>query len=106
MRSSSGLATRRGPVEVHAYDGETTEVEVTAKGEAGAEAVANTKIDHIVTEAGHRVLVEVPARSGLLRPWLKRGTSVRVAVRLPEGAAVADRNGWGRGDPPGSPGSD
>ncbi len=82
------VSNKAGPVEVHAYDGETTEVEVTAKGEAGADAVANTKIDHVGTDAGHRVLVEVPARSGLLRPWLKRGTSVRVAVRLPEGAAV------------------
>jgi DUF4097 and DUF4098 domain-containing protein YvlB len=82
------VSNKAGPVEVHAHDSATTEVEVTAKGESGAEAVANTKIEHVETDAGHRVLVEVPARSGLLRPWVKKGTTVRVAVRLPEGASV------------------
>jgi DUF4097 and DUF4098 domain-containing protein YvlB len=82
------VSNKAGPVEVHAYQGQKTEIEVTAQGDAGVEAVANTKIDHVGTDGGHRVLVEVPARSGLLRPWPKRGTSVRVSVQVPEGAAV------------------
>jgi len=82
------VSNKAGPVDVHAHDGETTEVEVTVNGDAGAEAVAYTKIEHVETESGHRVLIEVPARSGVLRPWVKRGTTVRVAVRLPEGASV------------------
>jgi DUF4097 and DUF4098 domain-containing protein YvlB len=82
------VINQAGPVEVRAHEKETTEVEVSAIGEAGSEAVARTRIEHVETDSGHRVAVEVPGRSGLLPSWSRRGTTVLVKVRLPEGAPI------------------
>ncbi len=82
------VSNKAGPVEVHTNDNATTEVEVSAIGEAGSEALAHTRIEHVVTDSGHSVVVDVPGRTGLLRSWTRRGTAVRVMVRLPEGASI------------------
>ncbi len=82
------VSNKAGPVEVHTHDNETTEVEVSAIGEAGSEAEAHTTIEHVETDSGHRVVVEVPGRTGLLRSWTRRGTSILVIVRLPEAASI------------------
>jgi DUF4097 and DUF4098 domain-containing protein YvlB len=82
------VSNRAGPVEVHTHGDGTTEVEVSALGEAGSEAAARTRVEHVVTDGRHRVVVEVPGRTGLLHSWARRGTTVRVLVRLPEGASI------------------
>jgi DUF4097 and DUF4098 domain-containing protein YvlB len=82
------VSNKAGPVEVHTHDDAATEVEVSAVGEGESEAVAQTRIEHVETDQGHRVVVEVPGRTGLLRSWTRRGTTVQVTVRLPEGASI------------------
>jgi DUF4097 and DUF4098 domain-containing protein YvlB len=82
------VSNKAGPVEVYTHHHEATEVEVSATEEAGAEAVAQTRIEHAETAAGHRVDVEVPGRTGRLRSWTRKGTTVRVVARVPEGTAI------------------
>jgi DUF4097 and DUF4098 domain-containing protein YvlB len=77
-----------GPVEVRTHDKPTTEVEVSASGDEGAEGLAKTTVKHSDTGGRHRIVVEVPGPKGLFRTWMRRESSVRVDVCVPQGASI------------------
>lgn len=81
------VQNKAGEVRLVSHAQSTTEVEISGADGAG-ELLAATRVEHQQSGGGHRVTVEVPLRTGLLRSLFSGDNDVLVAVRVPEGCSV------------------
>jgi DUF4097 and DUF4098 domain-containing protein YvlB len=79
------LNNTSGAIEIETIDGTETTVELEAlEGDAGAEAVAEARVELHERDGGQELVVDVPERRWLV---FSRGADVLVRVRCPHGAS-------------------